>query len=331
MNPRRFNEYNYIDFLVAAQKSYSCLEASKVQPEHPKAPAHDSITRMLHSIKIDGDALWKEAEPMVDKRMGILELDDSTLDKLYAKKIPLVHRHWSGKHHEVVKGINLLTLLWTDGDKHVPCDHRIYDKPNDGLSKNAHFQELVKTAYARGFNPEYVCFDSWYGSLENLKLIKGLGWNWLTRLKPNRLVNPDQNGNVPVARVNVGRIGRVVHLKGYGFIKIFRIVALDGDTEYWATSHLEMSELDRLSTAEKTWMIENYHRGIKQFCGVEKCQARSSNAQRNHIIMALRAFLRLETYSYATGYSWFEAKMQIIREAIREYLKSPKYNLHSTA
>jgi hypothetical protein len=118
---------------------------------------------------------------------------------------------------------------------------------------------------------------------------------------------------------------------GYGFIKAFRTIATNGDAEHWASSNLNMTELERVATAEKTWAIENYHRGLKQFCGVEKCQARSATAQRNHIAMALRAFLRLETYSYTTGFSWFEAKMQIIRDAIRHYLVSPRYNLTSTA
>lgn len=279
----------------------------------------------------DTEKLWQEAEHMVSKAKGLLELDDSTLDKPYAKKIPLVHRHWSGKHHDTVRGINVLTLLWTDGDKHVPCDHRIYDKPNDDLTKNNHFESLVKAAHQRGFQPEYVCFDGWYSSLSNLKLIRQLNWHWFTRLKSNRLVNPDKNGNIPIARVDIGPQGRVVHLKAYGFIKVFRIVSRDGDAEHWATSDLDMRELDRVSTAEKTWAIENYHRGIKQFCGIEKCQARSARAQRNHITLALRAFLRLETYSYATGHSWFTAKMQIIREAIRAYMENPKYTLGSTA
>lgn len=331
MNPRRCDEYDYINFLVAAQKSYSCLEAGRVQPEQANAPAHDAITRRLHLMNPDNDALWQEAEPMIDRKTGLLLLDDSTLDKPYAKKIPLVYRHWSGKHHNTVRGINLLTLLWTDGDKHVPCEHRIYDKANDELSKNDHFAALVKTAHTRGFCPKYVCFDSWYSSLENLKLLHSLHWHWLTRLKSNRLVNPDKSGNVAIARLDIGHAGLVVHLKGYGFIKVFRTVDKNGDAEHWATSNLEMTELERLATAEKTWAIENYHRGIKQFCGVEKCQARSATAQRNHIAMALRAFLRLETYSYATGYSWFEAKMQIIRDALRAYLKAPRYILSSTA
>lgn len=79
MNPKRCNEYDYINFLVAAQKSYSCLEASRVHPLHAHAPAHDVITRCLHTINPDNDALWQEAEPMVEKDKGLLVIDDLTL------------------------------------------------------------------------------------------------------------------------------------------------------------------------------------------------------------------------------------------------------------
>lgn len=47
----------------------------------------------------------------------------------------LVTYHWSGKHNDVVKGINLLSLLWTNDEARVPCDFRIYDKENDGLKE----------------------------------------------------------------------------------------------------------------------------------------------------------------------------------------------------
>jgi hypothetical protein len=269
----------------------------------------------------------------VDKKGGLLLLDDSTLDKFYAKKIPLVYKHWSGKHHRTVRGINNLTSLWTDGDKHIPCDFRVYDKLNDGLSKNDHFRNLLKVAHQRSFEPDYVCFDGWYSSLANFKDIRNYGWLWLTRFKLNRLVNVgDGRGNVAIARVNIDKRGRVVHLKGFGFIKVFKTVSTHGNvTHYWATNDLKMNELARLSVAEKTWAIENYHRGIKQFCGIEKCQARSATAQRNHIAFAIRAFLRLEIHSYSTGYSWFQAKMRIIREAVRNYLNNPIYILSTTA
>ncbi len=61
-------------------------------------------------------------------------MDDTSLDKPYAQNIDLVHWHWSGKHHRVVQGINLVMLLWSDGTDAIPCDERLYDKPVDGVS-----------------------------------------------------------------------------------------------------------------------------------------------------------------------------------------------------
>jgi len=83
--------------------------------------------------------------------------------------------------------------------------------------------------------------------------------------------------------------------------------------------------------AIKGWRIEEYHRGIKQFCGVERAHHRSAIAQRNHIGLALRAFLRLESHRLRTGVSWFETKTSIVPEAVRAYLANPLYTEVTTA
>jgi len=150
-------------------------------------------------------------------------------------------------------------------------------------------------------------------------------------LQSNRLVNPDRTGNRPLSEVEIAERGKIVHLKGYGLIKVFKIVAPDGDMEYWATNDREMNELTRLHFAEQVSVIENYPRGIKQFCGIAQAQVRSARAQRNHIGMALRAFLRLEHHRLRTGISWFAAKTAIIRHAVQAYLVQPLYTLGATA
>src|SRR5215475_2859558 len=106
--------------------------------------------------------------------------------------------------------------------KLIPCDFRVYDKPTDGATKNDHFRQILRTARMRGFHPAYVLFDGWYASLENLKLIHSFRWHFFTRLKANRLVNPDGEGNVPISEVLIPPNGRRVHVRGFGFIKTFR-------------------------------------------------------------------------------------------------------------
>ena len=331
MNPPKCSDDDYINFVIASPRSVSATEAAKVQGDEEQAPAHDAFTRLLHRLEPDAATLWGEAQTQVSLSRGILVIDDSTLDKPYAKKIELVTRHWSGKHHAVVSGINLITLLWTDGDRHVPCDYRIFDKKKDALTKNDHFQAMLKEAHKRGFAPACVVFDSWYSGLDNLKLIRSFDWIWLTRLKSNRKVNPDREGLRAVSEVEVGVAGRVVWLEGYGLVRVFKIVATDGDVEVWATNKVEMNDLERVKWAGFAWAIEHYHRGIKQFCLIERAQVRSRRAWRNHVNLCLRAFLRLESHCHHRGISWYEAKTSIIREAVRAYVANPLYSLIPTA
>jgi len=334
MNPPKADELDYIHFLIAAQKVFTCTEAARSAPEAQNPPAHDAFTRLLRREPPDTEALWDEAKTLIEPRCGVLVVDDTTLDKPYSKKMDLVHRHWSGKHHQVVNGINLTTLLWSEQGALVPTDFRIYDAPHDGLTKNDHFRAMLHTAHERGFEPRYVLFDSWYSSLDNLKAIRGYGWRWLCRLKSNRLVNPDKSANIAIREIEIPAKGRVVHLKAYGMVKVFRTVAKDGDAEhceYWATDDIEMGESDREELEGSGWGIETYHRALKQCCGVERSQARGERAQRNHLGLSLRAFLRLEANRLENGVSWYEAKLSIVRGAVREYLRRPLYLLPSTA
>ena len=70
---------------------------------------------------------------------------------------------------------------------------------------------MLDTASARGFAPQCVVFDSWYSSLENLKLMRRHEWIWLTRFKCNRHVNPDDTGNCPLSEVDIAATETVVH------------------------------------------------------------------------------------------------------------------------
>jgi hypothetical protein len=306
-------------------------EAAKVQSQEKNAPADDAFTRLRHRLEPDAATLWHESRSQLSLTQGILVMDDSTLDKPYAKKMELLTRHWSGTHQAVVSGINLITWLWTEGDREVPVDYRSCDKKKEKLSKNDHFQEMLKEAHTRGFEPQGVVFDSWSSGLENRKLIRSLDWVWLTRLKSNRQVNPDREGLRPVSQVEIGASGRVVWLEGDGLVRVFKIVATDGEIELSATNHLERGDWERVKGASFAWTIENDHRGLKQYCLIERAEVRSRRAWRNDINLCLRAFLRMESHCYDKGLSWYEAKMSIIGEAVRNYIANPSYSLIPTA
>ncbi len=66
------------------------------------------------------------------------------------------------------------------------------------------------------------------------------------------MVNPENKGNVPLETIDIPPNGRVVHLKAYGFVKVFQIVSIDGDTQQWVTDVQDMDESKREGLAKST-------------------------------------------------------------------------------
>lgn len=309
----------YVDFLTASQKQFSGLELSKVSPE---PMAHDSVSRWLSRKKLTPKLLWQESQYRVDKHDGYLVLDDCVLDKPYSRKTALVKKQYSGKHHTVVKGIDLVNLLWTDGQKMIPVDYRIYDPSRDGKTKNDHGREMLMMAEKRAFSPSYVLIDCWYTSVDNLKTIDSRHWKWIGQLKSNRQVSVVRNVYVPVSDLDwTDKPVRKVWLKAYGFVLVSKTVAPNGDVAYIATNDMSLENPETLQTHfAYRWTIETFHRGIKQCTGIERCYAVKERSQRNHILCSFLVFLNLEWERIQNAVSWYEQKTLITRGAVRAYL-----------
>ncbi len=218
MNAPRCRPADYIAYQIASPARYTCTEAARCQPEAEGAPAHDAFTRLLHRQPTDTADLWQEAQPRVQLQGGVLGVDDTTWDKPYAREIELVTWHGSGTpgapRARVVRGINLVSLVWSDGTNRIPCDYRVYDKPVGGKTKHEHFRDMLTAAHTRGLRPASVLCDSGYSGWDNLKHLRKLECAWLTRLTSNRKVDPDRSGNVAMRDLAIPPQGRPVHLRG---------------------------------------------------------------------------------------------------------------------
>ena len=124
-----------MNFLIATFQTCSCTEASRCLPSASEPIAHDSVKRLLERQPHHTEALYNEAKQLIRQNEGVLVIDDITPDKPYSRQIEPVTRHWSGKHHRVVQGINLVSTIWTDGSAIVPVDSRIYHPEKDGKIK----------------------------------------------------------------------------------------------------------------------------------------------------------------------------------------------------
>ena len=139
----------YSNFLLASQSRYSAAELSRVSPDD-NLMSHDAVNKWLKRSGFKPSEIWNQAKPLVDRQSGYLVADDSVLDKRYSRNNELVKLQYSGNEHGLVKGIDLVNLLWTDGNKFIPVDYRIYQKDIDEKDKNDLCLEMLKRGCKQG-------------------------------------------------------------------------------------------------------------------------------------------------------------------------------------
>lgn len=313
----------YCQFLIAAQRNYTVTElADRLNHQ----PAHDSFTKWLETDHLTPAMLWKGMKAEVNVHQGDLIIDHTVFDKWYSENMDLVYRQYSGTHHTRVDGIGLTNLLWYSKAHHIPLDYRLYDPKTDGKNRNQHARDMLKTAKQRGFKPSWVLMDSEFSALSTLKLIASFGWKFVSGIDRNRLVTFVAHKHHQVQYIPIPKVGCVVHLNGFGMVRIFKIEA-EKRIDYLVTNDVSLSRSAVEKVYARRWEVEVFHRALKQTTGVAKCQARSARAQRNHILCCLRTFVSLERLAIQTGYSVYVKKKQVIEQAISLYLRGPTIQL----
>jgi len=310
----------YSNFLLASQSKFSATELARVSPD--ESMSHDAVTNWLNSSRFNPSEIWNQAKPLVNLKSGYLVADDSVLDKRHSRDNELVKLQYSGNEHGLVKGIDLVNLLWTDSQTFVPVDYRIYQPDLDNKDKNVHFREMLQRALKRGFFPLYVLMDCWYSSIKNLKFIRGQKWHFICNLKSNRKVSVVKGQYISVQDLELAnKQVRKVWLKEFGFVLVIKTVARNGDERWLATNDLSLTDYDEFAGhSDNRWKIEEFHRGIKQTTGIEKCYAYKIQPQQTHIFAAFTAFFKLERTRMQENISWYEQKLSITRISITNYL-----------
>lgn len=194
---------------------------------------------------------------------------------------------------------------------------RIYEPKEDGKTKNDHFRELLRLAKGREVKPETVIADSWYSSLNNLKFIRDLGWNWVMGLRKNRVVNRGQK----LEELIIPEDGLTVHLRGYGWIHVFRFEGKHNRTDYIGTNIEHPTRKQITSLVRKRREIEVFHRELKQTCGLEHCQSRNGRVQRNHIVLSVLTWITSADVRRRKNLSFYQQQWNVIKQAISQQLK----------
>lgn len=313
MSRHRCSKELYQAFLSCGSPRHSGVALSDVSPLEL---SHDSVSRWLKSRHLRCHEVWQSARRSIDiAEPCLLIADDTVLSKEHSKKIGLVHPQYSGNAHDVIPGIGLVNLLWHGwtSNKSLPVDYRIYDKDSDGKTKNTHLCDMLVLAKKRGLKPDAVVMDTWYSSLKNLKTIRDLGWNWVTPLRKNRQVNKGER----IENVTIPDEGLQVHLRGYGWVWVFKFEAKNGRIDFVATNKENPTREDVEKIIRDRWGIEVYHRELKQTCGIQRCQARTARSQRNHICLAILAWINKSKIWLQNRITLYQQNWNIIKPAVQ--------------
>jgi hypothetical protein len=206
---------HYTAFLLAESQSAGCVRLSEVSGGEF---AHDAANRFLNREEFSPRDLFEEVRPLIDLEGGILSVDDTVLDKPYSQegKTDLVGYFWSGLHGKAVKGINLVTLFYADGQGvRVPVNFRAVDKAQ-GKTKNDLFREMVEEVLAWGLRPAIVTADSWYSGIENLKFLREKELPFLIALEKNCTVSEQPGEHLRVENAELPKSGKVMYLRHFG-------------------------------------------------------------------------------------------------------------------
>lgn len=320
----------YIEYLLNTPINYTCSNLA----EHLEKVSHDSVTDFLQNSKFTPKELWELVKNRIDdSEEAFLLVDDSVQNKEYSHSIETVKLQYSGNEHGLVKGIGLVNLVHTNGamGEFYPINYRIYNPDADGKTKNDHFAEMFRQAnVSQEIKARNIAFDSWYASVDNLKLVHRSGWTFYTNLKSNRKVSiTKETGYQHLEEIEWSReeliSGKLVRIKEVPFwLKLFKLVDTNGNIEWVITNKLaeDFTRLRAIQATQVRWQVEEFHRSFKQLTGSEKCQCRKERSQRNHLACCYAAWVAIKVKAQEMKTTMYQVRNNLFAEFLKLQLKN---------
>jgi len=100
-------------------------------------------------------------------------------------------------------------------------------------------------------------------------------------------------------------------------VKLFSVPVSTSKTEYIVTNDPNMVNKEEVKHQySQRWKIELSYRELKQVTGIECCQCRNAQIQRNHIASALLVWTRLRQLANTLGTTVYALKQQIMAQCL---------------
>jgi len=325
---------SYCAGLIALDRKQTALRIAN----YLGAINHDHLTRFLGGGAFYCSKLMLHFIHLIQlfRGKGFLIIDDTLLPHPRSKKIKGVYWDYDHALNRNVFGQRLVVLIWSDGFWRIPVAFAFWHKKGARpkyRTKNEIARTLLAGTLHHGLKPDYVTFDNWYASKNNLKLIfADLNLDFVTRIKCNhRLVYQGRKlqartigrrvlasardykfKNLGVwarrAEVQVGDIGTMtfVVLKD----------ELDGEKpsiKYLLASTPRLSASEVVRRYKSRWIIETLFWDLKQHLGLSNHQGLKLCASERHVAAALLSAFVLDHLRLNSGLSLGETKRVLQR------------------
>jgi hypothetical protein len=307
--------------------------------------SHDRIQRFLSRQDFTAGDLWRLVKPHVrsiQQADGVLIVDDSIAEKPYTDENDIICWHYDHAHDRQVKGINFLTALYHAAGISLPVGFRVVAKTEEyvdkksgkpkrrsPMSKNEHYQALLRQAKQNQVPFDFVLNDVWYASAENMMFVKHeLEADFVMPLKANRKVavsrEDKQQGRylrVDSLTLEAGAV-QLVYLEGVDFpLALVKQVFANEDgssgIQYLVCSDIHLTGDQIVTIYRKRWNVEPFHKSLKQNASLEKSPTQTVRTQTNHLFAAFCGYIKLELLKVSTQLNHFALKSKLYLRALQ--------------
>ncbi len=345
----------YADYLIS---SFGPTTATGLSRLLGAGLSHDKITRFLAGEAMTSQNLWQIVKPLVrqvQNEDAVLVVDDSIVHKPYTDENDLICWHYDHASEQTVKGINFVTTLYCapQPDKDpteaelaeevsLPVAFALVQKTEnyedkktgktkrrDPISKNEHYQTMLRACVHNQLVFRYVLNDVWFASSENMTLIKTtLKKDFVMPVKSHRKVALSEQDKkqgryqaVETLAMEAGAAQKVwLEQVEFPLLLVKQVFTNKDDSQgllYLITSDLTLDGGRITRLYQRRWQVEEYHKSLKQNASLTCSPTRTVRTQTNHLFCSLCAFVKLETLKMRAKCHHFALKNRLYQAALQ--------------
>ena len=305
--------------------------------------SHDSITRFLADHELTSKDYWQIAKTKIreiQNENASISIDDVIVEKPHSEENGVIAYYFDHTQNRTVKGMNIVDATYITPTARVPLDFEVVKKlePHLDFDKNIWKRPQTKTkheilegmlrfAVQNEVPFKRVLFDVWYGSADNMRLVKlDLNKEFITPIKENRKIKLLERAGSSLKAVSKLELEEgkpyLARLEGVPFDVI--VVKLVFKHENGSEGVLFLCSSETGLTGEevrlgyqKRWSVEEQHKSGKQNTGLGASPASLVSSRVNHVFCSYVGVLKLECLKLSTGLNHFALKAKLRLKAVQ--------------